>query len=144
MSLFLSNFLWSSGQVAFDFSRLRSILKFFLLCRYALPNLRFVKLDVGRYPKEGDRFRISTHVLSKQLPSMSVIRGGKQINRRPTIGVNRRAIPFKFTEVSCQVVAEKCLYFFLRLQENCIREFQLNNLHAECKALLKKNKQRAE
>lgn len=71
--------------------------------RYTLPNLQFVKLDVGRYPKEGERFRINTHVLSKQLPSISVIRHGKQVNRRPTIGSNQRAIPFKFTEarVSC-------------------------------------------
>jgi hypothetical protein len=84
--------------------------------------LRFAKLDVGRYPKEGERFRINTHVMSKQLPSIAVIRGGKQINRRPVIGSNHRAIPFKFTE------------------ENCIREFELNELYAECQALLKKKK----
>jgi hypothetical protein len=66
---------------------------------FSLPNLLFAKLDVGRYPKEGERFRINTHVMSKQLPSIAVIRNGKQINRRPAIGSNGRAIPFKFTEV---------------------------------------------
>ncbi|CAD5216130.1 unnamed protein product [Bursaphelenchus okinawaensis] len=83
--------------------------------KYALPNLRFAKLDVGRYPKEGERFRINTHALSKQLPSISVIKSGQQVNRRPMIGENKRAIPFKFTE------------------ENCIREFELNELYKECK-----------
>ncbi|KAI6240877.1 Thioredoxin-related transmembrane protein 2-like protein [Aphelenchoides fujianensis] len=94
--------------------------------KYSLPNLRFAKLDVGRYPKEGERFRINTHVMSKQLPSVSVIRGGKQVNRRPVIGSDHRAVPFKFTE------------------DNCIREFQLNELHAECQQLLKKKKKQGE
>ncbi|CAD5222039.1 unnamed protein product [Bursaphelenchus xylophilus] len=83
--------------------------------RYALPNLRFAKLDVGRYTKEGERFRINTHALSKQLPSISVIKNGQQVIRRPVIGENKRAIPFKFTE------------------ESCIREFELNELFKECK-----------
>lgn len=61
--------------------------------------MRFAKLDVGRYPKEAERFRINTQVMSKQLPSIAVIKNGKQVNRRPVIGANQRAIPFKFTEV---------------------------------------------
>lgn len=72
--------------------------------KFTLPNLKFAKLDVGRYPKEGERFRINTHVMSKQLPSIAVIRQGKQITRRPVIGANHRAIPFKFTEVKLALV----------------------------------------
>ncbi|KAI6215147.1 hypothetical protein M3Y94_00351100 [Aphelenchoides besseyi] len=94
--------------------------------KYTLPNLRFAKLDVGRYPKEGERFRINTHVMSKQLPSVSVVRAGKQVNRRPVIGSDHRAVPFKFTE------------------ENCIREFELNELFTECQNLLKKKKKHAD
>lgn len=75
---------------------------------------------MGRYPKEGERFRINTHALSKQLPSVSVIRQGQQVDRRPVIGANKRAVPFKFTE------------------ENCIVEFRLNELHQECKERLKR------
>lgn len=67
--------------------------------RYTLPNLRFGKLDVGRYPKEGERFRINTHPASRQLPTIAVFKNSEQIIRRPTIGQNKRAIPFVFTEV---------------------------------------------
>uniref|UniRef100_A0AC34Q650 Thioredoxin domain-containing protein n=1 Tax=Panagrolaimus sp. JU765 TaxID=591449 RepID=A0AC34Q650_9BILA len=83
--------------------------------RYTLPNLRFGKLDVGRYAKEGDRFRINTHPTSRQLPTIAVFKNGEQIIRRPTIGQNKRAIPFVFTE------------------ENCIRELDLYNIYEECK-----------
>ncbi|VDK69343.1 unnamed protein product [Anisakis simplex] len=60
--------------------------------RFALPNLRFAKLDVGRWAKEGERFRINTHPASRQLPT-----------------------------------------------ENCILEFDINNLYNECKTNLGKH-----
>ncbi|KAE9556089.1 hypothetical protein FO519_000723 [Halicephalobus sp. NKZ332] len=83
--------------------------------RYTLPNLRFGKLDVGRYPKEGERFRINTHPTSRQLPTIAIFKNGEQEIRRPVIGPNKRAIPFVFSE------------------ENCILDFDLNNLYEECK-----------
>jgi len=87
--------------------------------KYTLPNLKFGKLDVGKYPTEGERFRINTHVQSKQIPSISIFRGGEQIDRRPLVE-KARAIPFVFT------------------MDNCINSFDLNNLYNECKGKLKK------
>ncbi|VDM36681.1 unnamed protein product [Toxocara canis] len=88
--------------------------------RFALPNLRFAKFDVGRWPKEAERFRINTHPASRQLPTISLFKDGKEVLRRPTIQ-NKRAIPFVFT------------------QENCILEFDINNLYNECKSNLNKH-----
>jgi hypothetical protein len=68
--------------------------------RYTLPNLRFGKLDVGRYSKEAEHFRINNHPMSKQLPSISLFKNGTQVDRRPAVGDNNRAVPFLFTEVS--------------------------------------------
>jgi len=91
------------------------------LCeKYTLPNLRFGKYDVGKYSKEGEQqFRINTHPMSKQIPSISLFKNGVQINRRPTV-TNNKAVPFIFSE------------------DNCIMEFDLNVLYAECKENLKK------
>uniref|UniRef100_A0A7E4V244 Thioredoxin domain-containing protein n=1 Tax=Panagrellus redivivus TaxID=6233 RepID=A0A7E4V244_PANRE len=83
--------------------------------RFTLPNLRFGKLDVGRYPKEAERFRINVHPTSRQLPTISLFRDGEQAIRRPVIGPNKRAIPFVFNE------------------ENCIQHYDLLNLYEECK-----------
>ncbi|KAI1729122.1 thioredoxin domain-containing protein [Ditylenchus destructor] len=84
--------------------------------KYTLHNLKFAKVDVGKYPKEGEHFRLNTHPMSKQIPSISVFKGGVQINRRPAIGANSRVISFVFNE------------------ENCVRELDLHNIYAECKA----------
>ncbi len=65
--------------------------------------MRFGKLDVGRYPKEAEHFRINNHPLSKQLPSISIFKEGVQVERRPAVGSNSRAVPFVFTEVGCKI-----------------------------------------
>ncbi|KAH7731550.1 Protein C35D10.10 [Aphelenchoides avenae] len=90
--------------------------------KYSLSNLKFAKLDVGKYPNAAVKFLINTHPTSKQLPSIAIFKNGKQVDRRPLIGSNRRAIPFVFSE------------------ENCIREFDLNNLYTECKNSGRKRK----
>ncbi|KJH46960.1 thioredoxin [Dictyocaulus viviparus] len=89
--------------------------------RFALPNLRFGKLDVGRWPKEADRFRINAHPTSRQLPTICVFRDGKELKRRPLVSEKRRAIPFIFT------------------QENCILDFDLLNIHKGCVERLSSN-----
>uniref|UniRef100_A0A0K0F6H0 Thioredoxin-related transmembrane protein 2 homolog (inferred by orthology to a C. elegans protein) n=1 Tax=Strongyloides venezuelensis TaxID=75913 RepID=A0A0K0F6H0_STRVS len=89
--------------------------------RFTLPNLKFAKLDVGTYPKEAERFRINTHPSSKQLPTISIFKGGVEIARRPTIQ-NKRAVPFIFNE------------------ENLILELDLLNTYNECKQPSKKVK----
>ncbi|TMS40024.1 hypothetical protein L596_006461 [Steinernema carpocapsae] len=88
--------------------------------KFTLPNLKFGKLDVGKYPKEAERFRVNTHPSSRQLPTISVFgTDGKEIRRRPLINKNGRAIPFVFSV------------------ENCIFDFDLNNLYQECKKSVK-------
>ncbi|VDL83407.1 unnamed protein product [Nippostrongylus brasiliensis] len=82
--------------------------------RFSLPNLRFGKLDVGRWPKEAERFRVNAHPTSRQLPTICVFRDAKELKRRPIVSEKRRAIPFVFN------------------QDNCILEFDLLNLHKEC------------
>jgi len=83
--------------------------------KFTLPNLRFGKLDVGRFKQEADRFRINVHPTSKQLPTVSLFREGKEVRRRPMIGGGGRAIPFVFSE------------------ERFIMDYDLNNLYKECK-----------
>ncbi|KAK6012237.1 hypothetical protein OSTOST_22618, partial [Ostertagia ostertagi] len=83
-------------------------------CRFSLPNLRFGKLDVGRWPKEAERFRVNAHPTSRQLPTICVFKDAKEIKRRPLVNEKRRAIPFVFS------------------QDNCILDFDLLNIHKEC------------
>ncbi|KAK0398937.1 hypothetical protein QR680_002819 [Steinernema hermaphroditum] len=88
--------------------------------KFTLPNLKFGKLDVGKFPKEAERFRINTHPSSRQLPTMSVFGpDGVEQRRRPLISKNGRAIPFVFSA------------------ENCIFDFDLNNLYQLCRKNLK-------
>lgn len=91
--------------------------------RFHLPNLRFAKLDVGRYPKEAERFRINIHPASRQLPTISLFQDGKETLRRPAIR-DKRALPFLFSE------------------ENIILEYGLNNLYQYCKSNMKKHEKR--
>ncbi|PIO74134.1 thioredoxin [Teladorsagia circumcincta] len=67
--------------------------------RFSLPNLRFGKLDVGRWPKEAERFRVNAHPTSRQLPTICVFKDAKEIKRRPLVNEKRRAIPFVFSQV---------------------------------------------
>uniref|UniRef100_A0A1I7XR38 Thioredoxin domain-containing protein n=1 Tax=Heterorhabditis bacteriophora TaxID=37862 RepID=A0A1I7XR38_HETBA len=95
--------------------------------RFSLPNLRFGKLDVGRWPKEAERFRVNAHPTSRQLPTICVFKDAKELRRRPLVNEKRRAIPFVFT------------------QENCILEFDLMNMYNDCKERLSsKEKQEVE
>uniref|UniRef100_A0A8R1U053 Thioredoxin domain-containing protein n=1 Tax=Onchocerca volvulus TaxID=6282 RepID=A0A8R1U053_ONCVO len=88
--------------------------------RFHLPNLRFAKFDVGKWSQEANRFRINIHPTSKQLPTISLFKEGKEIQRRPGVH-NRRALPFVFTK------------------ENCILTFDLINLYEECKSNMTKH-----
>ncbi|CAB3402507.1 unnamed protein product [Caenorhabditis bovis] len=81
--------------------------------KFTLPNLRFGKLDIGRWPKEGERFCVNSHPMSRQLPTICVFKDAKEISRRPLVNENRRAVPFVFSE------------------ENCIPAFDLLNLYKE-------------
>ncbi|CAI5445434.1 unnamed protein product [Caenorhabditis angaria] len=81
--------------------------------KYTLPNLRFGKLDIGRWSKEGERFRVNSHPMSRQLPTICVFKDAKETSRRPLVNESRRAVPFVFSE------------------ENCVLAFDLQNLYKE-------------
>uniref|UniRef100_A0AC35TI00 Thioredoxin domain-containing protein n=1 Tax=Rhabditophanes sp. KR3021 TaxID=114890 RepID=A0AC35TI00_9BILA len=95
--------------------------------RFSLPNMKFAKIDLGMYPKEAERFRVNPGATSKQLPTISVFKGGADINRRPLVH-NKRAVPYVFSE------------------ENCILDLDLINIHNECqgKNVVKKGKSKSD
>ncbi|XP_010769651.1 thioredoxin-related transmembrane protein 2-B-like, partial [Notothenia coriiceps] len=65
------------------------------------------------------RYKVSASPLSKQLPSLVLFQGGKEVMRRPQVDKKGRAVSWSFTE------------------ENIIREFNLNELYQKSKKLNK-------
>ncbi|KAL4640622.1 thioredoxin-related transmembrane protein 2-B [Arapaima gigas] len=63
------------------------------------------------------RYKVSTSPLSKQLPSLLLFQGGKELMRRPQVDKKGRAVSWSFTE------------------ENIIREFNLNELYQKSKKM---------
>lgn len=63
-----------------------------------LDNLKFGKVDIGRYPDAGQKYHVSDSSLSKQLPTIIVFQDGKEVNRRPTVDSKGKLIKFTFTE----------------------------------------------
>lgn len=47
----------------------------------------------------GFRYKVSTSPLSKQLPSLVLFQGGKEVMRRPQVDKKGRAVSWTFTEV---------------------------------------------
>uniref|UniRef100_H0VZ63 Thioredoxin-related transmembrane protein 2 n=1 Tax=Cavia porcellus TaxID=10141 RepID=H0VZ63_CAVPO len=82
-----------------------------LSLKYNCPGLSFGKVDVGRYTDVSTRYRVSTSPLTKQLPTLILFQGGKEVMRRPQIDKKGRAVSWTFSE------------------ENVIREFNLNELY---------------
>lgn len=68
--------------------------------RYALENLKFGKIDVGRYPDAAKRYGINDSSMSRQLPTVILFRGGKEVTRRPAADDRGKLIKFFFTEVN--------------------------------------------
>ncbi|XP_058506045.1 thioredoxin-related transmembrane protein 2-A isoform X2 [Solea solea] len=90
-----------------------------LSLKYNCAGLRFGKVDIGRYGEVSQRYRVSTSPLSKQLPSLVLFQGGKEMMRRPMVDSKGRAVSWTFNE------------------ENIIREFNLNELFQKSKKLNK-------
>uniref|UniRef100_A0A4X2KEL0 Thioredoxin-related transmembrane protein 2 n=1 Tax=Vombatus ursinus TaxID=29139 RepID=A0A4X2KEL0_VOMUR len=86
-----------------------------LSLRYNCTGLNFGKVDVGRYPDVSTRYKVSTSPLTKQLPTLILFQGGKEVMRRPQIDKKGRAVSWTFSE------------------ENVIREFSLNELYQRAK-----------
>lgn len=91
-----------------------------LSLKYNCAGLKFGKVDIGRYGEVSKRYKVSTSPLSKQLPSLVLFQGGKEVMRRPQVDKKGRAVSWSFTE------------------ENIIREFNLNELYQKSKKLNKK------
>ncbi|XP_074504861.1 thioredoxin-related transmembrane protein 2-A isoform X2 [Sebastes fasciatus] len=93
-----------------------------LSLKYNCAGLRFGKVDIGRYGEVSQSYRVSTSPLAKQLPTLMLFQGGRELMRRPMVDNKSRAVSWTFSE------------------ENIIREFNLNELFQKSKKL---NKSRA-
>ncbi|XP_008053680.1 thioredoxin-related transmembrane protein 2 isoform X3 [Carlito syrichta] len=90
-----------------------------LSLKYNCTGLNFGKVDVGRYTDVSTRYKVSTSPLTKQLPTLILFQGGKEVMRRPQIDKKGRAVSWTFSE------------------ENVIREFNLNELYQRAKKISK-------
>ncbi|XP_028824106.1 thioredoxin-related transmembrane protein 2-A isoform X2 [Denticeps clupeoides] len=91
-----------------------------LSLKYSCAALRFGKIDVGRYADVAEKYRVNPSPLSKQMPSLILLQGGKEVMRRPQVDAKGRALSWSFTE------------------ENIIREFNLNELFQKSKKMMSK------
>uniref|UniRef100_A0A3P9ART2 Thioredoxin-related transmembrane protein 2b n=1 Tax=Maylandia zebra TaxID=106582 RepID=A0A3P9ART2_9CICH len=89
-----------------------------LSLKYNCAGLKFGKVDIGRYGEVPKVQGVSISTL-KQLPSLVLFQGGKEVMRRPQVDKKGRAVSWSFTE------------------ENIIREFNLNELYQKSKKLSK-------
>lgn len=89
---------------------------------YDLGNLKFGKIDIGRYPDAGKKYQVSDSSMSKQLPTLILFKEGKEYVRRPIADTKGKLIRFLFS------------------YENIIAAFDLKNLYADCKSRVKETK----
>lgn len=82
---------------------------------YCLENLRFGKVDIGRFPTTGDKYHVSDSSLSRQLPTVILFKNGKEFLRRPGIDAKGKLQNFFFSK------------------DNIIAAFNLNNMYKDCK-----------
>jgi len=90
-----------------------------LSLEYTLENLKFGKVDVGRYPEVAKKHHINTTAFSLQLPTVSLFKEGKEIYRKPCLDEKGKFRKFYFTE------------------DNVRAAFDMNNLYLECQKQLK-------
>uniref|UniRef100_A0A8C5QHG6 Thioredoxin related transmembrane protein 2 n=1 Tax=Leptobrachium leishanense TaxID=445787 RepID=A0A8C5QHG6_9ANUR len=114
------------------------------------------------------KYNVSTSPLSKQLPTLILFQGGKEILRRPQVDKKGRAVSWSFTQVLKMLFTHKTKFSFwtsatvfpsrsiahmllgfhefylsalmiahVTLQENVIREFNLNELYQKAKKIKK-------
>ncbi|XP_015176333.1 PREDICTED: thioredoxin-related transmembrane protein 2 homolog [Polistes dominula] len=95
-----------------------------LSAEYALDNLKFGKVDIGRYPDAGVKYHISDASTSKQLPTVILFKDGKEIERRPHADHRGKLVKFLFS------------------MDNVKAAFDLNNVYKECKKNHSKRKEK--
>ncbi|CAG9574117.1 unnamed protein product [Danaus chrysippus] len=89
-----------------------------LSASYSLDNLKFGKLDIGRYPEVAAKYRIQDGPTSRQLPTVLLIKEGKEQIRRP------------------QADSTGKLQKFLFSKDNMKAAFDLDDVYQECKERL--------
>ncbi|KAF2366468.1 Thioredoxin domain [Trinorchestia longiramus] len=94
-----------------------------LSLEYELPNFKFGKVDIGRYPEVARKYHINDTPLSVQLPTIAIYKNGAMLMRRPTLDNNKKFLKFFFTE------------------DNIRAAYDLNNVYLECKKRSKEKKQ---
>lgn len=94
-----------------------------LSTEYNIRNLKFGKVDIGRYPEAGKKYNVSDSSMSKQLPTVITFKNGKEYVRRPTADSKGKLVRFIFSS------------------DNIKGAFDLQNLYADCKSKLKNNAQ---
>lgn len=65
---------------------------------YHLDNLRFGKIDVGRFPSVGKKYYVSDSSLSRQLPTVICFKNGKEVDRRPCTDSKGKLQKFFFSK----------------------------------------------
>lgn len=86
-----------------------------LSSEYHLDNLRFGKVDVGRFPETGKKHYVSDSSLSRQLPTVICFKDGKEVLRRPCADAKGKLQKFFFSK------------------DNVTAAFNLNSLYKECR-----------
>lgn len=86
-----------------------------LSAEYNLPNFKFGKVDIGRFPDIGKKYHVSDSSFSRQLPTVILFRNGKEVARRPFSDSKGKLVKFFFTS------------------DNVKAAFDMNNLFKECK-----------
>lgn len=87
---------------------------------YDLPNFKFIRVDVNRYPTVPARFGIDSKLWNKQLPTLILFENGQEVTRRPFVDERNRILPFKFAN------------------DNIEEAFDLPTVFDECKKAWKK------
>lgn len=64
-----------------------------------MDNLKFGKIDIGRYPEAARKFGISDASTSKQLPTLVLFKNGEEKLRRPMVDGKGKVVRFFFTGV---------------------------------------------
>ncbi|EDO43837.1 predicted protein [Nematostella vectensis] len=82
-----------------------------LSLKYNNDFLKFGKLDAGKYPIVANRYKVDASIISKQLPTVIVFEGGKEIKRKPSVDSRAVISPYTFTE------------------EKMIRDFNIGDLY---------------
>jgi len=85
-----------------------------LSAKYSLANLKFGKIDVGRFPEVAAKYYINDTSFSRQLPTVILFKNGEEFCRRPSVNSKGKIEKFIFTEDNIQAA------------------FDFNNIHKEC------------